>query len=107
MESPNITIKTLPPEKRYVRRSAKDFKAGAEPVIGRGSHRLVEQKLTLTPELLAAAKEAAKDSEIPFAVWARAAFRKALRDSMDPAYELETEVEIAPPSDGPNESEPK
>lgn len=85
---------TLEPEQKYVRRTAKEFKAGADPVVGRGSHRLVEQKLSFTPELLAAAKDAAEKAGVPLTMWARAAFRKALRDSMDVNFELETAVTI-------------
>lgn len=85
---------TLAPERAYVRRTAKEFAAGAEPVTVSGSHRLKQVALTLTPDLHAAAKQAAEQADIKFVEWVRAAIRGALRNGMDARYELDTPVEI-------------
>lgn len=84
----------LEPEKKYIRRTADDFRAGAEPVRGSGSHRLSTLKVTTTGELERAVKEAADASGVKFTIWARAAFRKALREGMDIDFELNTAVEV-------------
>jgi hypothetical protein len=92
--SPKVVITTIPPEKRYVRRTADEFKAGAEPVRESGSHRFVRQSVTLTPELVEASKNEAESQGVPFTVWVRAAVRKALRDGLDVETELGTEINL-------------
>jgi predicted HicB family RNase H-like nuclease len=84
----NKRVYQLDPEKKYVRRTAEEFAAGAEPVRGYGSHRLSQFSLKTTPELHEAAKAAADQAGVTFVEWARAAFRLALRTEMDPHLEL-------------------
>jgi|GEM_PF-5085554 len=77
-----------------VRRTAEEFAAGAKPVKGSGSHRLVEQKIRLTPELRNAIREAAQIADCTDVMWVRAAARKALREGIDVEHELSTTVEL-------------
>ncbi len=85
----------LPPEEKYVRRTAEDFAAGAKPVRGSGSHRMIPHSLKLSPELSAIAKEEAERAGVSLALWIRAAMRKALREGIDVQFELEEPVEIS------------
>lgn len=95
--SPKVIVKTILPEKRYVRRTADEFKAGAEPVRESGSHRFVRQSVTLTPDLIEAAKAESAAQGVPFTVWVRAAVRKALREGLDVETELSTQIDLDNP----------
>lgn len=98
-EFEEANIRRIPPEEKYVRRTAEDFKAGAEPVRGSGSHRFVRPKVTITPELNEAAKAAAKSADVAYTVWIRAAIRKALRQGLDVDHELSSEIILSDQSD--------
>lgn len=94
---------TLPAEKTHRRRTKKEFEAGAKPVSGR-SHHMSNIGLSLTPELLAAAKGAAKAAGLPLTSWLRAATRLALREGMNAKYQLDTEIIITLETPMDNES---
>lgn len=105
-EGERIT-RIIPPEKKYIRRTAEEFAEGAQPVRSSGSHRMVNAGLLLTPDLKTASVEAAGMHGVGFADWVRAALRKALREGMNPHFELGTEIELeAPPSQDAEKDDP-
>lgn len=78
-----------------VRRTAKDFAEGAKPVEGWGSHRLVESKIRVIPEVKHMIKLLAGDGRGAETLWMRAAFRKAIREGLNVEEELSTEINTA------------
>lgn len=96
-EKDGKTTYTLGPERKYVRRTFDEVRASTSVVPEGQSHRFTQFSLKTTPELHEAAKAAAEASGVTFAEWARAAFRKALRDNMDAKHELSEPVRVAIP----------
>ena len=82
------------PEKRVVRRTSRDFKAGAEPSTGE-SYRFKNVGVSMTPELHEFAKIIAEQHDMPFKAYARAALRYAMRHGMNPHEELESQLKIS------------
>lgn len=91
-------LKEIAPEKKYVRRTTEEFKAGAEPVRKTASHRFIRTNISMNPEVKTAAEAFAKQQGLTLSEWVRAAMRKALRDGMDGSHELDEPVTPVPPS---------
>lgn len=84
-------------EVKYVRRTAAEFRAGAEPIApGQNSHRMTRTSLMLSPEMIKSIKMLGDVSDVDRMKWIRAAIRFALRhpDEFDPKAELDREFTI-------------
>lgn len=92
-----LVKKIIGAEKGYIRRTAEEFAAGAEPVRGGGSHRMSNVGLPLTDELREATKATAEAMGVKYTNWMRAALRKALREGVDVEMELATPIEVEIP----------
>ena len=100
-------------EVKYVRRTAAEFHAGAEPLRpGQDSHRMSRIALSVTPEIYDAIKFLKRDSGLDQTRVLRAALRYAIRhaqlagsdgDEFDPKKELETDFTVTLTSEGKRE----
>lgn len=97
-----LVKRVIDAEKGYVRRTAEQFAAGAEPVRGGGSHRMTNVGLPLTYELREVTKATAEAMGVKYTNWMRAALRKALREGVDVEKELSTPIEVEVPEPEPS-----
>jgi len=84
-------------DKRYVRRTAEEFAAGAVPARGGTSHRLKSVGLKLSEDMREAIKGTALKLGVEQNEFMKAAIRQALRDGVRVRYELETPIEVELP----------
>ena len=98
LKKPKSLLIQFSPERKYVRRTAEEFRAGAEPVrAGGSSHRMVRTTVHLTPEIKAGVAALSDNYGLDQMKVIRAALRYALKniDDFDPQAALDDDFEIS------------